>query len=509
MSSINLFLTFTLFFQNLAALGPIQGCLTRSVLKKYDSCLGPTLTCTDDILCQIYPNQNMCELLSGIPLELRNLSYVIYPNTILYNTERFIYNKRFNIFPYAIIKPDNECELLYALSILKKYNQQFSVRSGGHCYEPGSLSAGYVIDISNFNQIQLCPNKQEIYIGAGCRLGGIIEKLAQFNLAIPTGTCGANGVAGLTLGGGVGFLARKFGLTCDVVTSITIALADGRIVTADQNNYADLFWALRGAGNGSYGIVLGFTFKVFSVPTVGFVQLDWEWDPAQVPLILDAWQNWIQTLPDEITAELDFDYVNGKKHVTVIAVKVGNTSITEWQSAFSALNPTVTINTVMSYLQAAELEGGDSTLPFGKSKSKMLFSPLPNAASAVIVNYFETLTAQNKQFSVHLELDSAGGQSARGDTAYFPRSALAWFFMHMRWADQNQDADAIASINSFYNDISPFTSPYSYANIVDYDLGSTYLNAYYGDHVARLVQIKNIYDPSNFFNWQQSIPLTV
>lgn len=489
---------------------PQKSSSSCSILKKYNTCVGPTLICTDDILCQIYPNQNMCVLLQEIPKELLNLPYVIYPNCVNYNLERFISNKRFNIFPHAIIKPNCESELIYALKILRKYNLEFSLRSGGHCYEPGSLTMGYVIDLSNFNTVQIINNggsTPEVFIGAGARLGGVIEKLAKFNYAIPTGTCGSNGIAGLTLGGGVGFLARKFGLTCDVLKSITFVNANLDIITVDDNNFSDLFWALRGAGNGSYGIAIGFTFKLFYVPTVSLLQLDWEWDSANVPAIFNAWQNWVATLSDDITAEIDLDYVNGQRHVSVFAIKVGNTLLTEWQPFFSGLNPQVTVDRVMSYLESAEIVGGDSTLPFLKSKSKMLFTPLSNAGIAVMVNFFDTMFIQNKQFSVHLEFDSAGGESARHDTAYFPRNAFAWFFMHMHWNDQNQDVDAIPTINNFYADISPFCSQFSYANIVDYDLLNTYLNAYYGTNVARLIQIKNIYDPTNFFHWQQSIPL--
>jgi FAD/FMN-containing dehydrogenase len=449
----------------------------------------------------------MCELLQDIPQELQNLPFVIYPTSRNYTIDRFIFNKRFNIFPHAIIKPTTEQELVYALKVLRSHHLEFAVRSGGHCFEPGSLSTGYIIDLEHFNTIQIDVNKREVFVGAGARLGPVIQKLAQLGYAIPTGTCGSNGVAGLALGGGSGFLARKFGLTCDVIKNITLVTADGSIITADSQNFSDLFWALRGAGADSFGIVLGFTFEVFYVPRVGFIELDWEWDPAKVPLTIKAWQSWITTLPEDITAELDLDYVNGQRTVTVIAVKVGSTPFTEWQSAFSNLDPHITINKTIRYVDAARLVGGNSPLPYLKTKSKMLFTPLPDAAITIIIQFFQDLHANNKQFCVHLELDSAGGKSAQGDTAYFPRQALAWFFQHMRWNDQNQEADALAAINTFYAAIAPYCSPYSYANIIDYDLGNDYLTAYYGDHVDRLIHIKNKYDPTNVFHWKQSIPL--
>lgn len=465
--------------------------------------------CTDNTLCAIYPSQNICQLLQEIPAQLKNLSYALYPDILGYYLYRFNYNKRFNIFPHAIIKPQSESQLVDAVNLLRTTNSSFSIRSGGHCYEPGSLSAGYVIDLENFNTVQINfgPNPTA-YIGAGARLGGVIQYLARYNYAIPTGTCGSNGIAGLTLGGGVGFLARKFGLTCDAVNSIRILTAQNGIITVSDQFYPDLFWALLGAGNGSYGIVLGFTFNLSVVPFVSFVQLNWTWDQAQAPSIIKAWQNWLATIPDEITTELDIDYKDGKAIITVISVKVGTQPQTEWQAAFESLNPTVTTNQVMPYVQAAQIVGGDSTLPFSKSKSTMLFSPLSDAGVNVIVNFVQQLITNQNVETVHLEFDSAGGQSALGNTAYFPRNALAWFFMDINWTDQDDEADALATINTFYNNITPYTSPYCYANFVDYDLGNTYLNAYYGTHVAQLIQIKQKYDPNNVFHWVQSIPVS-
>lgn len=504
----NLFLFLSLILINNNILSKFN-CINNAITKKYNNCTFPVFTCTNDVFCQLYPNQNMCDLLNEIPKELRNLSYVIYPNCPNYNIFRFIYNKLFNIFPHAIIRPCTEEQLVYVLKILRKYNLEFSVLSGGHCHEPGSLSSGYVIDTGNFSDIKINLDKQEVYVGAGNRLGAVIEALGNCGYAIPTGTCGTNGVSGLTLGGGVGFLARALGLTCDVVKSIRILTADLKIITVDDNNFSDLFWALRGAGANSFGIVVGFTFKIFYVPRVSLLELKWDWDPAQVLGIASAWQSWISTLNNNITAELDFDYLNGKRSVTVFALKIGEEPFTEWQSAFASLNPQVVINRNMTYVESARILGDDSTLPFSKSKSKMLFKPLPAAAINIIINFFETLFINNKQFAIHLELDSAGGKSAQGDTAYFPRQAIAWFFQHMRWALQEQTDEAIAAITKFYLDIEPFTSPYSYTNIQDYALGNRYLNAYFGDHVNRLIQIKNKYDPLNIFHWRQSIPLAI
>jgi hypothetical protein len=157
------------------------------------------IKCTDNVLRQIYPNQNACQLQGSIPPKLQRRSFIVYPTQVsIYNTERFNFNKRFNVYPKAIIIPNNASTLAKVLKFLRKKQLPFSIRSGGHCFEPGSLSPDYVLDLQRFNTINL--SKDEVCIGAGARLGPVIEKLGKFDLAIPTGTCQSVGVAGLAMG---------------------------------------------------------------------------------------------------------------------------------------------------------------------------------------------------------------------------------------------------------------------------------------------------------------------
>ena len=153
-------------------------------------------------------NQKVNSLLSPcIPIELQNLPYAVYQTSPGYNTARLNFNKRFVYFPIAIIAPTNEQEIQFVVSILRKYGLDFAVRSGGHCFEPGSLSPDYIIDLQNFNSILPDINAQEVYIGAGCVLGDVIKTLGAIDYAIPTGTCPGVGVTGLTMEGASGFWA--------------------------------------------------------------------------------------------------------------------------------------------------------------------------------------------------------------------------------------------------------------------------------------------------------------
>lgn len=462
------------------------------------------IKCTDNVLEQIYPNQNACELQNSIPFKLQDLPFATYPIQISeYNTERFNFNKRFNIFPKAIIIPKSSSNLAKVLKILRKKHLNFSIRSGGHCFEPGSLSPDYVLDLRRFNSIKISEN--QVYIGAGARLGPIIQRLGKQNLVIPTGTCQSVGITGLTLGGGIGFLARTFGLTCDALKSVTFLAADSSIIEVNKHHFSDLFWALRGAGNGSYGIALGLTFKTFRVRSASFLELKWEWDATLVHQIFDAWQKWISQLPNRINPVLTMAYSNGELKIFIEGLKVGKKPFVEWEQAFKDLNPKVKIHTG-SYVDLAQLWADSPTTPFLKVKSIMAFNQIPDMAIQHAIDYLEQLRIDQVNFKVTFEFTALGGKYSEGDTAFFPRKALEWWHQVAAWDQQEQEPLALASLNQFYVSVAPLISNFCYANDVDYDLGSSYLEAYYGDHVDRLIQIKDKYDPKNTFHWMQSIP---
>lgn len=465
--------------------------------------------CTLNSLCKIYSNQNMCLLQASIPTELRNLPYIIYPTQVdAYNTARFNYNKRFNIFPHAIIKPQTASQVAFIISVMKKHKLEFSLRCGGHCFGPGSLSSGYVLDISNFNSIIPNIEKKEVFIGAGCLLGNVIQALGSFNFAIPTGTCPSVGITGLTLNGGIGFLLRAFGLTSDSIKSITMVDANSNVIKVTANNkFANLFWALCGAGNGSYGVVLGFTFKMYHIPKATFVQLKFDWNKTNILDLFKAWQNWIQSIPTDISSEFGFVYRFGDLSVAINSLRPNAKLFDQWK-IFNKFNPTVVV-TKGSYLDCAHKFASSFTQSFIKARSKFIFQPLSDAGIQTVIDYFDSVRSKKIPFLFFSTFGACGGALTKGNSSFFARNAFLYNFQFIYWDFEQQTIEALSTINKFYDAFAPFASPYSYANLVDYELGNTYLNAYYGTHVNRLIKIKNQYDPLNIFKWKQSIPLMI
>lgn len=458
--------------------------------------------CTDNPLEQMYPNQNACRLVHHIPEELRNLPFAMYPTDWEYDTLRFDFNKRFNKFPHAILAPRTNEELIQTLKLLRKYNLHFAIRGGGHSYETASLSQGYTIDLKNFDTLKLNTEQEEVYIGAGLRAGTVLEALGKADYTIPTGTCQSVGLMGLSMGGGIGMLLRQYGFTCDSIKSITILTADYQIIEVDETHQPDLFWALRGAGNGSFGIVLGMTLRMYHVPQATYFRMDWDWDAQTIPKIFEVWENWTKNLPSSITPQLRLWNAEGKPGITIIGLHIGSENEQNWEETFQELAPRLT-RREGRFIDIAKNWTGVTSMPFCKAKSKILSQPLSSELVQKIIQFMQNYEGYYKYF----EFGPFGGNIPQTNTAFYPRNAPGWWYMASYWNEQKEDSIALTALREFYQDISNLTSPYSYGNTVDYDLVS-YLDAYYGDNVDRLIQIKQQYDPENVFHWQQSIPLS-
>jgi FAD binding domain/Berberine and berberine like len=174
-----------------------------------------------------------------------------------------------------------------------------AARSGGHCFAGRSTTTGMVIDVGPLDGVSV--NDGVATIGAGAKLGAVYDALAERGVTIAAGCGPAVGIAGLTLGGGLGIMGRRDGLTSDQLLGAEVALADGRIVACDEDHDEDLFWALRGAGGGHFGVATSFTFRTVPAPEATAFDLRWRHATAE---LVQAWQAWAPDAPDEIAASL-------------------------------------------------------------------------------------------------------------------------------------------------------------------------------------------------------------
>lgn len=458
----------------------------------------------------------------NILLSLKDLvTEIYYPFSKQYDFYRLNYNHRFNIYPAAIVRAHTIEDIINTIKFCRKYGLPIRARGGAHCYEPASLvNFGIILDQKPRNKIsKINMGEMTVDVQAGALLGPIAFELNKQNLLIPFGTCVTNGLAGLVCGGGIGFAIREYGLTMDQLLDVKIILANGTKVHANKNNNKELYWALRGAGGGNFGIITNFTFKMVKVDYVTVFTLHFKFENAKK--IFKIWQEWAPFTDTKLTSE--FDIFNKFQPIVITGQLLPNTNDNyddTQKSLFDLLKPLLELNLhsnisikTMNLVEASEYFGqGSYGRPlFFNNKSDFNFAPLSDAAIDIIIHYMSLLN--EKQSYNKTEINALGGnfgKIASHSTAFPSRSAIHWLQYTSLWDVQNEEKMSVDWLNNYYTALRPyFPKNRQYVNALNYDQSkSNALKSYYGNNLSKLIDIKCKYDPTNFFNFEQSIPLS-
>ena len=462
---------------------------------------------------QCYLIQNFQILLNEIPNKLQNLYFAVYPNNSKYNNLRFIYNKLLNVFPHAIFYPTNSSQISYLIKQFAKYNLDFAIRCGGHAYEPASLSSGYILDVTklpSYIHINRSHSQNTAKISAGYRLGEVIEYLAKHSFIVPTGEASCVGISGISLMGGKGILTRMYGLMCDNIVSLKMINYQGNLITVNNNTNADLFWAMKGAGNGNFGVVCEIEMKIYNDIYCQFQTFQWIWNNDNAVDIFNTYQQWILTIPNNISANFSMIYKNGTASIQIQFIKYGPQPFTENAIFKSMYSPTITSKNGL-YSKTTdywvEYDTGNNP-PFSKIKSSMIFEPISLDAIRILINSIDTYL--NYQYDIIYEIvfSQLGGfvnnVNNAANSCYYPRDAIMEMSYFMEWTLPELTDRSKLFLSDLYNSMVQYTSQYCFANLIDYDI-IDYMNSYYGTNSARLIQLKNKYDPNNMFKSVQSI----
>jgi FAD/FMN-containing dehydrogenase len=432
-----------------------------------------------------------------------------------YAQARLLWNPRFDgIRPLAIAYAETIADIRRVIRWASRYDAQLATRSGGHSFAGYSITPGLVVDLSRLTNVHVNTDATAA-VAAGAKLGSVYGRLWSVGRAVPFGTCEQVGVSGLTLGGGHGYSSRALGLACDNVAEIEIVTADGRLRRCNAHSEPDLFWALRGAGAGSFGIVTKLVFRTHPVDFVTTVNVQWAW--PDVRKVAQAWQAFAPSAADTLSCSLAFAQPatsSGAPQVVVNGQVFGTReeALSLLAPLTDAVRPTRVSAVNRPFIGAVSYFAADN--PARRSyaaKSNYGLVPLPDAGLDVIIGAFEAATRDPRLTATGILLFAHGGAINRVDgdaTAFAHRSALFAIRYTAFWSvDAPVDTAAanLGWVRDTHAAMQPYVSPGAVTNYADPDL-EDWAVAYYGSHLKRLVAVKQRYDPDNFFRYSQSVP---
>jgi len=410
------------------------------------------------------------------------------------------------------------CKTEHAVAIMVDWartNQlSFAVRCGGHSYEGFSQSVDVVIDVRGLNTINVDKTAGLVTVGSGVSLFQIYQALAAQGLALQAGSCPTVGISGHLMGGGHGLLARSHGLTCDSLQQINMVDSQARAQQANAGSEPDLYWACRGGGGGSFGIATQFMISAFPLQTALVFGVSWKLSQPHAARIFAAWQTWAPNAPITITSIMKVGPAGGGL-ITMRCIGQSVGSETELRNQLKTLTTLETPSSALlvqslSFLNAVKHFAGPleyESAPF-KAKSDYVLTPLDSAGIHDIMAAVARIPVGN----IVLLCDSYGGKisDVAADATAFPRRAGTQYCIQYfsSWTRAGDTPTRLAQIAKVYAAMRPHMPGASYVNYCDLDLPD-FAKAYWGDNLARLVAVKQQYDPDNLFHHAQSVPVSL
>lgn len=430
-----------------------------------------------------------------------------------YDSARKVYNGMIDKRPQAIVRCADTADVMSAVNYARESHLRTAIRGGGHNGGGlGTCDGGLVIDLCRMKGVHVNPDAATIRVDGGCTWGDVDHAGHAFGLTVPSGVISTTGVGGLTLGGGLGHLTRKYGLTIDHLLSVDIVLADGSFVTADGTHHQDLYWAVRGGG-GNFGVVTSFLFHARPVHTV-FAGMTL-WPVEQAAQVMQRYRSFITNAPEDISGFFAFmavppapmfpQHLHGKKVCGIVWCCTGPADKAE-----KAMQP----------LRRSGKPALDHVGPIPFPALQSIFDPfyppglqwywkadfvkeLSDEAIALHVRHGSGLPTPLSAMHLY-PIDGAAHKHRSDDTAFSFRDA--------NWAEvifgvdvdpANKD-EIVGWARRYFDDVHPYSAGGAYVNFM-MDEGQDRVKATYRDNYGRLSAIKKKYDPENFFSVNQNI----
>lgn len=438
---------------------------------------------------------------------------LIAPGDGSYDSARKVYNAMIDKRPALIARCTDAADVIAAVNFARENGLTLAVRGGGHnAAGLGVWDGALVLDLTPIRYVRVDPKTAEVRVGGGCTWGDVDHATHAFGLAVPAGFISTTGVAGLTLGGGLGYLTRKYGLTIDNLLSADVVLADGRALTASKRENPDLFWALRGGG-GNFGVVTSFLFRAHRVHTVYAGPMLWELE--QAPEIMRWYREFILKAPADLSGFFAFmvvppappfpEKLHGKKMCAVVWCYVG--PLGKAEKVFAPIR--------RAHPAALDMVG-PLPYPVVTSMFDALYPPglqwywkadfvrqLPDQAIREHLKFARQLPTMWS--TMHL-------YPINGAAHRVPKHATPWAYRDANWAEVIVGVDPdpanreriTAWARSYWEALHPYSAGGAYVNFM-MEEGEDRVKATYGGNYGRLAKIKAKYDPGNLFHINQNI----
>lgn len=432
-----------------------------------------------------------------------------------YDQARTIWNAMINRRPAAIVRATGAADVIQAVNFAREHDLRLAVRGGGHNIAGNAVcEGGLMIDLTPMKSIRIDPVARTARVEPGVTLGEFDREAQAFGLATPLGINSTTGVAGLTLGGGFGWLSRKYGLTIDNLLGADVVTAAGELVHANAKENPDLFWAIRGGG-GNFGIVTSFEFKLHPIgPQVlsGLIIHPL----AQAKELLQAYRRIVAAAPEELTCWAvmrkapPLPFLPPEVHGTEVLVfalcyagdpEAGRKAIAPLQALGKPIADVVGLNPLAGWQTAFDPLLTPGVRNYWKSHD---FVELSDETIQIVLDAVLRVPSPDCEVFIG-HMGGAVNRVPANATAYPHRNVEFIMNVHTRWNDRSQDDECIAWARDLFNKAAPHATGGVYVNFMPEDEAGRVQTGAYGPNFERLARLKAQYDPGNLFRQNQNI----
>jgi FAD/FMN-containing dehydrogenase len=454
------------------------------------------------------------EVIEGLRAQLGD--QLILPGDPPYEDARRVWNGMIDRRPALIARCRGAADVIAAVRFARDHRLTLAVRGGGHNVAGfGTCDGGLVIDLSSMRAVRVTPGSHSVRVEGGATLGDVDRETQAFGLAIPGGIVSTTGVAGLTLGGGQGWLRRTYGMACDSLVSVDVVTADGDFVAASETENSDLFWALRGGG-GNFGVVTSLEFQAYPVgPMVAFAGPVYPLESASS--VIAGMRAFASDAPDEVNISATWwsipevpsfpEELHGRAVIILGAVYAGPADDGErmLQPLSKIAEPLLDLSGVVPYTGLQQMF--DPFFPAGELRyywKSMYLSGLEEDVVQTVARHVATRPSALSMAGLWA-LGGALGRLDAGATATGSREAPYLLEILANWSDPADSDVNIAWAREFFETMKPHSTGKTNVNFPGLGDDREFGRAAFGEHWNRLSEIKKKYDPTNLFRLNQNI----